>query len=48
MENVFIVIRLAVQPPLHGPAEDGALTVDVRGRQIEAKFVPLPFYQRKK
>ena len=33
---------------IDGPAEDGALTVDVRGRQIEAKFVPLPFYQRKK
>ena len=33
---------------IDGPAEDGALTVDERGRQIEAKFVPLPFYQRKK
>ena len=33
---------------IDGPAEDGALTVDVRGRQIEAKFVSLPFYQRKK
>ena len=33
---------------IDGPAEDGALAVDVRGRQIEAKFVPLPFYQRKK
>ena len=33
---------------IDGPAEDGALTVDVRGRQIEAKFVALPFYQRKK
>ena len=33
---------------IDGPAEDGALTVDVRGRQIEAKFIPLPFYQRKK
>ena len=33
---------------IDGPAEAGALTVDVRGRQIEAKFVPLPFYQRKK
>lgn len=27
---------------IDGPAEDGALTVDVRGRQIEAKFVPCP------
>ena len=33
---------------IDGPAQDGALTVDVRGRRIEAKFVPLPFYQRKK
>lgn len=33
---------------IDGPAEDGALTVDVRGRRIEAKFIPLPFYQRKK
>ena len=33
---------------IDSPAENGALTVDVRGRRIEAKFVPLPFYQRKK